>query len=135
MPFRVHYGPDEKVSSRRIKYFLIHYSNNFTAFNLMLRIMWKHSETGRPLMVSDNQPLLFPFKDVTTLKKRIVAEYVGSGHRESFDGFLERHWKWYFTDSHYRDVLKRLEKEGKVHVTRITSKKTGLKGDDIVQFI
>lgn len=135
VPFRVHYGPDEKVSSRRIKYFLIHYSNSFTAFNLMLRIMWKHSESGKPLMVSDNQPLLFPFIDITTLKERIVSKYVGSGHRESFNDFIERHWEWYFTDSHYRDVLKALEKEGKVRITRITSRKTGLQGDDVVQFM
>ncbi len=135
IPFRVNFGPDEDVTSNRLKYFLIHYSNSFKAFELMLTIMWKHSDSNKPLMVDDGVPILFPLKDLSDLKSKILVDYKGCGLRISFNDFVERNWLWYYRETHYRTVLKKLEDENIISVHRVTSKtKRGLSGDDIIIF-
>jgi three-Cys-motif partner protein len=134
IPFSVYFGPDEGVEARRVKYFLIHYSNNFKAFHLMLHTMWKFGDPGNPLMVEDGQPVLFPSKDVRELRRLIERKYVGTGRRISFDGIMEENWRWYFLEKHYREVLKDMEKKGRIQIRRVASKDKGLKENDIVVF-
>jgi len=136
IPFWVRFGPDEKVKAHRVKYFLIHYSNSFTAFELMLSTMWKHSDPGHPLSISDGQPVLFPLRGRPELRYQILEKYGGSGVRLSFEDFIEENWRWYFLEKHYRAVLKEMEKEGKLRVERVTSqpKRGGLAGKDILVF-
>lgn len=135
IPFRVHFGPDEGVDSGRLKYFLIHYSNDFTAFNLMLDIMWKHSEENKPLKVSDHVPILFPLMGLNELEYKILKTYKGTGLKITYDAFVEKNWSWYFRKRHHRDVLKSLEKNDIITVKRVTSKtKRGLSGEDVIYF-
>lgn len=135
IPFRVNFGPDEDVTSNKLKYFLIHYSNSFKAFDLMLTIMWKHSDLNKPLMVADGVPILFPLKDLSDLKNKILVDYKGCGLRISFNDFVEKNWLWYYRETHYRTVLKKLENENIISVDRVTSKtERGLRGDDIIIF-
>ena len=134
IPFHVHYGPDENVSSDRLKYLLVHYSNNFTAFKLMLDIMWKNSDDGNPLTVIEGQPPLFPLKDVSDLESHIGKKYLHTGQEISFANFLSANWRLYFKEKHYRDVLKKLAKKGMIGIQRIESRATGLKGRDLLIF-
>lgn len=134
IPFRVNYGPDEHVTTNRLKYLLIHYSNNFMAFEHMLRSMWKHSDEGNPLMVQSGQPLIFPLKDVDDLENNIRREYVGTDQRITFEEFQAQNWRWYFVEKHYRNVLKKLERDGIIEIMRITSKRSGLSGRDMLIF-
>lgn len=135
IPFRVNFGPDEGVDSNRLKYFLIHYWNNFTAFNLMLNIMWGHSEENKPLMVSDKMPILFPLMGANELTDKILKTYKETGLKITFDAFVERNWQWYYLEKHYRSVLKDLEKNNIIAINRVTSKtKRGLSGEDIIYF-
>lgn len=136
IPFYVHYGPDEKITSRKIKYILIHYSNHFTAFKLMLNIMWKNSDEGQPLMASDNQAVLFPSKGIPELELKINKKYMGTGEKLTFERLMEENWQWYFLERQYRDVLKRYERAEKIKIERVTSKTIReLSGDDVVIFM
>lgn len=135
IPFRVYHGPDEGADSNKLKYFLIHYSNSFTAFDLMLNIMWRHSEENKPLMVSDRIPILFPLKSTDDLQYKILETYKGTGLKITFEAFVEKNWSWYFREKHYRDVLKRLEKNDIITVNRVTSqRRSGLSGEDVIYF-
>lgn len=134
IPFRVNYGPDEKVASDRPKYYLIHYSNNFKAFDVMLHIMWKHSDAHRPLEVADGQPILFPLKSVDDLRGKLFSKYQRTGERIAFQKIVEDNWSWYYLEKHYRDALKKLKTEGKLEVIPVTSKRSGLGGEDTVVF-
>lgn len=134
IPFRVNYGPDEKVASDRPKYYLIHYSNNFKAFNVMLDIMWKHSDADRPLEIANGQMLIFPLKSIDDLKKKILKKYAGTGEHISFKKIVEDNWQWYYQEKHYRDVLKKSKIDGGIEVILVTSKTSGLSGEDIIVF-
>lgn len=135
IPFKVNYGPDEGVSSNRLKYLLIHYSNHFKAFNLMLNLMWKHSDEGRPLMVSDRQPVLFPLKNIDELNELILDKY-NKKDTIPFNELVEENWRWYFRVKQYREVMKKLEKEDIIRVTRVTSRtRRGLSENDVIVFI
>jgi len=133
-PFKVHFGLDEKVSSGRVKYLLIHYSNHFKAFKCMLDIMWKHSEEGKPLSVRDSHAFLFPLRDIKTLEEKIEKCYIGSEQEFTFDNFIKENWGWFFPEKHYRNILKKLEKDGNIKIERIDSSRNGLKGCDKIIF-
>lgn len=134
IPFSVNFGPDEKISSSRVKYFLIHYSNSFKAFKLMLDVMWAHSDRDKPLTVSDKQYILFQEKSLDDLEKLILDKYNGTGKKLTFDSFVEVNWSWYFRETHFRNVLKKLEKERAIDIDRVSSKTSGLKEEDIIKF-
>jgi three-Cys-motif partner protein len=134
IPFRVHYGPDENVTSGRLKYLLVHFSNQFTAFNLMLNIMWKNSDDGNPLTVREGRPPLFPLKDISELESHIIKVYLHTGQKITFENFLSINWQQYFLEKHYRVVLKKLEQKGMITIQRVESKATGLKGRDLLIF-
>jgi three-Cys-motif partner protein len=134
VPFQVNFGRDEGVYPGRIKYLLIHYCNSFKAFNLMLNAMWKHGEPGKPMMVSDRQEILFPLKDVRSLRGEVVSSYGGTGKRVTFDAFCEENWTRYFLEKHCRAVLKDLEQAGIVAIERVSSKRDGLRENDIITF-
>lgn len=136
IPFWVMFGPDERVKASRVKYFLVHYSNHFAAFQLMLSIMWKHSDPGQPLLVADRRPVLFPSKDVSELEYRILQKYQGTDTKITFQDFMEKNWRWYFLEKHYREVLKKLRSAKKIIVTPVDSRTgRGLAGRDIIKFI
>ncbi|MBI3583206.1 MAG: three-Cys-motif partner protein TcmP [Nitrospinae bacterium] len=134
IPFNVYFGPDEKVGSGKLKYLLIHYSNNYKAFDLMLNIMWKYSEDNKPLMVGNRRPILFPIKDIADLKTKILSKY-GAGDKMTFVRLVEENWRLYFRETHFRSVLKELEKDKMIQVKIVTSKtQRGLSGEDIIVF-
>jgi GMT-like wHTH domain len=57
-----------------------------------------------------------------------------AGQKIGFDELRERTWKLPFIERHYRSVLQALRKQEVVRVTPVTSKKTGLKGSDLIEF-
>jgi hypothetical protein len=57
-----------------------------------------------------------------------------AGETIAFDDIREKTWGLPFIERHYRCVLKTLEGHGKVTVQRITSKRTGLSGRDLITF-
>ncbi|MBF0541708.1 MAG: three-Cys-motif partner protein TcmP [Nitrospirae bacterium] len=134
VPFNVNFGTDEPISSNRLKYQLIHYSNHFKAFSLMLNIMQRHSEHENSLIVRDGQ-LQLPFETKEeSLNSKLLKKY-NSNESIKFDEIVENNWKWYFKETDYRNTLKEMEKENLIHVKRITSKTSkGLSGDDIIKF-
>jgi three-Cys-motif partner protein len=135
IPFKVYFGPDEKVASGKLKYLLIHYSNNYKAFDLMLNIMWKHSEQNKPLMVTDRKPILFPIRDIADLEAKITSTY-NTGKQVSFDQIVEDNWQWYFRESHFRAILKQLQARRSIEVRPVTSKtERGLRGKDLITFL
>ena len=56
-----------------------------------------------------------------------------AGKEFSFDELRERTWNLQFVEKHYRAVLKMLE-DKQITITRVTSKKTGIKGRDLIRF-
>jgi hypothetical protein len=58
------------------------------------------------------------------------------GKEIEFDRLREETWDLPFIEKHYRSVVKQLEKEGRVTITRVSSKTNrGLGGRDLVRFL
>jgi len=57
-----------------------------------------------------------------------------AGKELAFDAIREQTWRLPFVEKHYREVLQKLRAEGIVFVTPVSSKKSGLKGRDLVRF-
>jgi hypothetical protein len=86
--------------------------------------------------VADRRPVLFPSKDVSELEYRILQKYQGTDTKITFQDFMEKNWRWYFLEKHYREVLKKLRSEKKIIVTSVDSRTgRGLAGRDIIKFL
>jgi hypothetical protein len=136
IPYRVNFGIDEKVRGERLKYLLLFFTRSFKGFNIMLDVMWKHSNKDNPLTVSKEQPLLFPLKREEDLKRHLEEKYCGKGMTVKFDELLQLEWMQYFKEEHFRNVIKAMKKEQKAVVTPITNKTgRGLQGKDVIKFL
>jgi hypothetical protein len=60
--------------------------------------------------------------------------YCGSGKAISFDRLREETYSLPFIETHYRSVLKELEKEKCLVINRVQSIRTGISGRDMIQF-
>ena len=136
VPFRVCYGPDEYTSLKgRVKYVLVHLSNNFLAFDKMLTAMCNNSESDNSLQISMNQPTLFPTLDHEHLIASVKGKYQGTGMKMSFDTLREVNWHLYASAKMWRSCLRVLKDEGLAVVHRVSSKtKRGISDDDMVEF-
>lgn len=120
-------------------YYLIYATNNFKGLFVMKGVMYNQGAEGTFAymgpgdFIAKRQRILFA-NDIPTLKEFLIRCFKGQTLT-----YIEIEEKTYletrFIDKHYREALKELEKEGKVKINRISSKKSGLKGNDIITFL
>jgi hypothetical protein len=130
-PFRV--CQDDK---RTTLYYLIYATNNFKGLDIMKSIMFKQNEHFAYLgpdehayQFSKSQLKLLDF-DVENLKNYLLRIYKNVSR--TYEQIKEEtYMDTVCIDTHYRQALKELEKEKKIIPQRVSSKKTGIKGDDI----
>ncbi len=133
-PFRIGFDPEDKVPGNRTKYYLLHVSNHPKAVRLMKNVMWRlGNEDGTFDFSAESQGVLISKTPrVKELEKILLKEF--AGQKVAFDDILERTWKLPFLEKHYREVIQGLRSREIVSITSVTSKKRGLKGQDIVKF-
>lgn len=124
-------------------YYLIHANNNFKGHSIMKNVMFNQSALGSFAYLGPKdtfkrtQMRLFDIDDIGQLKEYLLKKF--KDETLTYDDIQERACHpWYdeppYIDRHYRKALKELEKEQRIKVERVTSKKTGLKGEDRVSF-
>lgn len=134
LPFRIGFDPEDNVLGHRTKYYLLHASNHSKAALLMKEVMWPLGDEGGTFDFSgEAQGVLISRTPAERELEQILLRQFG-GQTISFGRMREETYKLPFTERHYRSVVKGLELQGKVAVARITSKKTGMKGQDLVKF-
>lgn len=134
LPFRIGYDPEDKVRGERTKYYLLHASNHPSAVLLMKEVMWPlGDEDGTFDFSGESQGVLISrTPQADELRQILLREF--AGRDLAFDEIRKRTWKLPFVDKHYREVIQKLREEDVVTVIPVTSKKTGLKGRDLVRF-
>lgn len=134
LPFRIGFDPEDAVRGHRTKYYLLHVSNHPKAALLMKDVMWPLGDEDGTFDFSANVQgvLISKTPKEEELERILLREF--SGRALAFDKIREETWKLPFIEGHYRSVLRSLEQAGKVSVKRITSKKTGLRGQDLIRF-
>jgi three-Cys-motif partner protein len=134
LPFRIGYDPEDKIRGERTKYYLLHASNHPSAVLLMKEVMWPlGDEDGTFDFSGESQGVLISrTPQADELRQILLQEFAGTDL--SFDEIRNRTWKLPFVEKHYREVIQKLRAEGMVTVIPVTSKKTGLKGRDLVRF-
>ena len=134
LPFRIRYDVEDIQRGHRTKYYLLHASNHAKAVLLMKEVMWplgdeegtfEYSGESQGILISST-PTLDELENVLSREFR--------GQELGFDELRERTWILPFVEKHYREVLKRLDGKGRVAIHRITSKKTGISGQDRIRF-
>lgn len=134
LPFRIGFDPEDAVPGHRTKYYLLHVSNHPKAALLMKEVMWPLGDEDGTFDFSANAQgvLISKTPKEEELEQILLREF--GGKSVAFDKIRDETWKLPFVETHYRSVLKRMERDGKVTVRRITSKKTGLSGRDLIRF-
>jgi three-Cys-motif partner protein len=119
MPFRIN-TPEQ---SGRAKYFLIHVSNNYTAFKLMKDIMAKHSHQQfnfEAIGVIGNQESLFEEPEKITLREKIL-HLIKQSPRPNCEYSTIEKWAYVNTcgcEKTVKDVLIDLEKCERIKIDR-----------------
>lgn len=135
LPFKIQFDWEDNMPQSRTKYYLIHASNHPKAALLMKQVMWPlGDEEGLFRYSGSSQARLFsesPTED--ELRRFLLQRY--AGRKISFDDLREETWDWPFIERHYRSVIKGLEKDGLAKISRISSKRTGLKEQDLVHIL
>lgn len=142
-PYHVHfampYSPEDKVAApdKRRKFYLVHFSRNPRAATTMKAVMHRAEKTLEQLYRSSNQSS-FPFADPDTLRvgelMQSLCRIFQSGRRLTFREILEGTANLPYFEPDYRQALKQLESEGRVHIDRRESKRTGLTDGDVIRF-
>jgi len=136
LSFRVLFDPRDRIPGKehRTKYYLLHFSNHVKAALLMKDIMWRlgdeegtfaYSATGQQRLFS-----LWPGEE--ELKDALQDTFAGQAI--SFASIIKQTWYWPYLEKHYRKVLKEMESQGIIKIQRRESKRSGLKGKDLVIF-
>lgn len=134
LPFRIGFDPEDKIWGHRTKYYLLHVSNHPKAALLMKDVMWPLGDQDGTFDFSgEAQGVLISKTPRESELADILLRQFG-GQKAAFDDILQMTWNLPFIEKHYRSAIKEMESKGVVTVTRITSKKTGLKGRDLVEF-
>lgn len=125
LPFSREDGP--LAGTTRTKYYLVHFSTHPKAAMLMKECMLPVRDGLQdPLQLR----LLTPAQE---LRDDLLAGF--KGKEMAFDELVLETLAWPFLPKVYREVLRNLEGEGLVRITRVDSKKSGLKGRDRVWFL
>lgn len=135
LPFRIRFDArEDRMGGERTKYYLIHASNNLKAVFLMKDVMWPLGDEEGTFDFSANEQgvLISATPEPEQLRDVLIREF--AGQEVSFDDIRSRTWQLPFMAKHYRSVLQELRTSGVVKVMSITSKGTGLTGNDLVRF-
>ena len=134
LPFRIGFDAEDKVKGERTKYYLLHVSNHPKAVLLMKEVMWPlGDEDGTFDFSGESQGVLISHTpQAKELEQILLRELPGA--ELAFDDIRERTWRLPFVEKHYREVIQKLRREGIALVTPVSSKKTGLRGRDLVRF-
>jgi three-Cys-motif partner protein len=134
LPFKLRYDVEDNQGGDRTKYYLLHVSNHVKAVLLMKEIMWPlGDEEGTFDFSGEAQGMLISSTPtVQELENILLSRF--KGQDLGFDELRELTWKLPFVAKHYREVIRRLEGKSVV-VRRITSKRTGITGQDRVRFL
>jgi three-Cys-motif partner protein len=138
--FPVRFSPEDRRpgGEKLTKFYLLHFSNHPKAALLMKDVMWRASDSvaelqfagrtgdARQLRLIDVEPDLQGLADTLSQLFR--------GRSLEFDRIRVETLDLPFVEKHYRAVLKDLEGQNKVEIERVESKRSGLKGRDIVRF-
>jgi three-Cys-motif partner protein len=133
-PFRIKFDPEDRLSSDRTKYYLIHVSNHPKATLLMKEVMSPLGDEKGTFEFGQAQTKLFTSAPPIDDLKAILIETF-QGRTLSFDGIREETWRLPFIEKQYREAIKGLRDAGKVEITPVTSKtEKGLTKGDRVKF-
>jgi three-Cys-motif partner protein len=135
LEFKIRMDPEDAQSGSRTKYYLLHASNNVRAVLLMKEVMWPlGDEQGTfDFSAESQQVLISSTPRVEELEAILLQRF--TGQEVGFDDLRERTWELPFVEKHYREVVHALEQRRVVDVVRLTSKKTGIKGQDRIRFV
>ena len=133
LQFKVRYDVEDAKGGDRTKYYLLHVSNHVKAVLLMKEVMWPlGDEEGTFDYSGESQGILISSTPtVQELGSILLHEF--KGKELGFDELRERTWMLPFVEKHYREALKRLEGKDAA-IRRITSKRTGISGHDMIRF-
>lgn len=122
------------MSGNRTKYYILHVSNHPKAVLLMKEVMWPlGNEDGTFDFSAESQGVLISkTPKAQELEEILLKEF--AGQTIGFDDIREKTWNLPFIEKHYRQVIQGLRSREIVKVSTVTSKKTGLKGQDILKF-
>ena len=133
--FRIRFGTDEKMSSNRTKYYLMHFSNHYKAVSIMKESMFPLGDYEGAFDYSASQEgSLFSIgPKLHELKEILLKKYSGKNTQISFDDIQRETYKLHFIEKHYRQAIK--DMDGKdLTIQRVESQNTGIKGKDIIIF-
>lgn len=132
--FRVY--PDKRIQTL---YYLVHATNHPKGACLMKEVMHRCGTPGlfaylgpQDFAARYQLPLLPKVDDIEGLKKYLLEYF--AGRTITFDQIREETWTTDFIEKEYRKALKELESRDKVSIERISSKKKGVKGNDLITF-
>ncbi len=133
LPFKVRYDIEDNQGGYRTKYYLLHVSNHVKAVLLMKEVTWPlGDEEGTFDFSGESQGVLISSTPTLQELESILLRQF-KGKELGFDELRERTWSLPFIAKHYREVVKLLEGKDVV-VHRITSKRTGIGGEDRIRF-
>lgn len=134
LEFKIRYDVEDSTGGDRTKYYLLHASNHMKAVLLMKEAMWPLGDEEGTFDYSGTSQgtLLSSTPTAQELRSILLSEF--KGKELSFDELREQTYRLPFVEKHYREVLKPLEGKS-VTIRRISSKKTGISGQDRIRFI
>jgi len=133
LPFKVRYDVEDKQGGDRTKYYLLHVSNHVKAALLMKEVMWPLGDEDGTFDYSGESQGMLISRTPTMRELEDILLHEFKGQELGFDELRERTWMLPFVEKHYRQVLKDLEGK-RITVHRITSKRTGVSGQDRILF-
>ncbi len=141
LPLPLPFSPEDAVAGRRwrTKFSLVHFSNHSLAAILMKDVMvkaWKEAERLRLTTPGDEgEQLRLPEEEAgpKALWEALAARF--RGQTMSCEDVIVRTLDaWPFLEKDYHDLLLEMERQGKVVIRRVKSKKFGLQRGDSVTF-
>ncbi|HET9401891.1 MAG TPA: three-Cys-motif partner protein TcmP, partial [Candidatus Acidoferrales bacterium] len=133
LEFKIRFDPEDLTRGDRTKYYLIHACNHIKAVNLMKSVMWPLGDEEGTFDYSGSSQGILISETPTEIELREILLRTFCGQTKTFDQIVQQTWQLPFLEKHYRNVLKSME-GNEVTVTRISSKRTGITGNDQIHF-
>src|SRR5947207_2124751 len=134
LPFKIRYDVEDRTGGGRTKYYLLHASKRVEAALLMKEVMWPlGDEEGTFDYSGESQGILISQAPAEQeLKEILLQEFRGKEYE--FDEIRKLTWNLPFIEKHYRSVIKNMEGKETI-ITRVTSRRNGLRERDRVRFL
>jgi three-Cys-motif partner protein len=133
LPFKIRHDPEDSRGGGRTKYYLLHASNHVKAVLLMKDVMWKLGDEEGTFDYSGTFQEVLISQTPTNEALRDILCRQFSGKELSFDEIVQKTWNLPFTEKYYNAALKAAEGK-EVTISRIDSKRHGIKGRDRIRF-